>query len=105
MYLALQFLFVMIFFFFFQLKLFIILFTQKKKETKGMSNLAIQSLLSLASNENCGVFGTPSHPDDEGCKLLDSFAILVQITLASTALLTLFYKRSRETPQRPVSVW
>lgn len=45
------------------------------------------------------------NPDDEGCKLLDSFAILVQLTLASTALITLFYKRSRERPQRPVIVW
>lgn len=45
------------------------------------------------------------HPDDEGCKLLDSFAILVQLTLATTALLTLFYKRSRERPQRPYIVW
>jgi hypothetical protein len=45
------------------------------------------------------------NPDDEGCKLLDSFAILVQLTLASSALMTLFYKRSRERPQRPVLVW
>ncbi|KAI8087748.1 vacuolar membrane protein-domain-containing protein [Gilbertella persicaria] len=45
------------------------------------------------------------HPDDEGCKLLDSFAILVQMALVSSALITLFYKRSRERPQRPVLVW
>lgn len=91
-----------------------------------MSTLAIQSLLHMGSAftaELCSntQFGLSSqdplpappppqpphrrHPDDEGCKLLDSFAILVQLTLASTALITLFYKRSRERPQRPVVVW
>lgn len=87
-----------------------------------MSTLSIQSLLYLGSTfttEICNTqFGLSSqdpppppppphrrHPDDEGCKLLDSFAILVQLTLASTALITLFYKRSRERPQRPVIVW
>ncbi|CAO3679614.1 unnamed protein product [Rhizopus microsporus] len=54
------------------------------------------------STQSCQSF---SNEDDEGCKLLDSFAILVQITLASTALITLFYKRSREKPQRPMIVW
>ncbi|KAI8371478.1 vacuolar membrane protein-domain-containing protein [Radiomyces spectabilis] len=44
-------------------------------------------------------------PDDEGCQLLDGFAILIQVLLASTALFTLVYKRSRERPQRPVSIW
>ncbi|KAF7726869.1 hypothetical protein EC973_008376 [Apophysomyces ossiformis] len=43
--------------------------------------------------------------EDEGCKLLDGFAIIVQIALASTALLTLVYKRYRERPQRPVPIW
>ncbi|KAG2234744.1 vacuolar membrane protein-domain-containing protein [Thamnidium elegans] len=84
-----------------------------------MSLLSVQSILQLGnafSNEVCNLYTeepspTPPpphrrpHPDDEGCKLLDSFAILVQLTLASTALLTLFYKRSRERPQRPVIVW
>lgn len=89
-----------------------------------MSTLSIQSILNLGvafTNEVCNIqsFQDPSlpptptpapphhrpHPDDEGCKLLDSFAILVQLALASTALLTLFYKRSRERPQRPVIVW
>jgi hypothetical protein len=45
------------------------------------------------------------HPDDEGCKLLDSFAIIVQLALVSSALITLFYKRYRERPQRPYIVW
>ncbi|KAI9481663.1 MAG: vacuolar membrane protein-domain-containing protein [Benjaminiella poitrasii] len=59
----------------------------------------ISRLLTTTSTIAC------SSEDDEGCKLLDSFAILVQITLASTALFTLFYKRSKERPQRPVIVW
>ncbi|EPB88901.1 hypothetical protein HMPREF1544_04291 [Mucor circinelloides 1006PhL] len=92
-----------------------------------MTTLSIQSLLSmgqaftteaacyLSSNSSNSDGPNPApppqpphhrpHPDDEGCKLLDSFAILVQLTLATTALITLFYKRSRERPQRPVIVW
>lgn len=92
-----------------------------------MTALSIQSLLSMGqaftteaacylnsnSSNNDGPNPAPPpqpphhrpHPDDEGCKLLDSFAILVQLTLATTALITLFYKRSRERPQRPVIVW
>jgi hypothetical protein len=82
-----------------------------------MSSLSIQSLLLfgraafISESSSCSILEDvpPSHrkphPDDEGCKLLDSFAILVQITLATSALVTLFYKRSRERPQRPVPVW
>lgn len=47
----------------------------------------------------------PPGDGDEGCKLLDSFAIVVQVSLATTALLTLVYKRWRERPQRPVPIW
>ncbi|KAI7898686.1 vacuolar membrane protein-domain-containing protein [Cokeromyces recurvatus] len=66
-----------------------------------MTSIFIPPLISI---ENTCLLQTPSN-DDEGCKLLDSFAILVQIGLASTALITLFYKRSRERPQRPMIVW
>ncbi|KAI8068469.1 vacuolar membrane protein-domain-containing protein [Gongronella butleri] len=43
--------------------------------------------------------------DDEGCKLLDGFAIVVQILLASSAFGVLVFKRYRERPQRPVDIW
>ncbi|ORX54085.1 hypothetical protein DM01DRAFT_1335939 [Hesseltinella vesiculosa] len=43
--------------------------------------------------------------DDDGCKLLDGFAIVVQLLLASSAFLVLVYKRYRERPQRPVDIW
>lgn len=46
-----------------------------------------------------------SDGDDEGCKLLDGFAIVVQVSLATTAFLVLLYKRWRERPQRPVPIW
>ncbi|KAK4202249.1 vacuolar membrane protein-domain-containing protein [Triangularia verruculosa] len=39
------------------------------------------------------------------CRLLGSFAILVQLALGGLALLSLVYKRWRERPQRPVKVW
>ncbi|OAQ72185.1 vaculolar membrane protein [Pochonia chlamydosporia 170] len=51
---------------------------------------------------------TPDSPHDspEGeCRLLGSFALLVQAALGALALLALVYKRSRERPQRPVKIW
>ncbi|KAK3943646.1 putative fk506-binding protein 2 precursor [Diplogelasinospora grovesii] len=39
------------------------------------------------------------------CRLLGSFAILVQLALGALALLSLVYKRWRERPQRPVKIW
>ena len=39
------------------------------------------------------------------CRLLGSFAILVQLALGGLALLSLVYKRWRERPQRPVKIW
>ncbi|KAI8974948.1 vacuolar membrane protein-domain-containing protein [Pilobolus umbonatus] len=43
--------------------------------------------------------------EGEGCKLLDSFAIFVQILLACLAFSTLIIKRQREKPQRPLLIW
>lgn len=40
-----------------------------------------------------------------GCQILDGFAILVQLTLAMTALTALGIKRWRERPRRPVNIW
>ncbi|KAI8150172.1 vacuolar membrane protein-domain-containing protein [Fennellomyces sp. T-0311] len=54
------------------------------------------------STTNVGCSGSSG---DEGCKLLDGFAIVVQISLATTALMVLVYKRYRERPQRPVPIW
>ncbi|OAD05238.1 hypothetical protein MUCCIDRAFT_122846, partial [Mucor lusitanicus CBS 277.49] len=39
------------------------------------------------------------------CELLDGFGILIQFLLAFTALITLIYKRAKETPQRPLQIW
>ncbi|KAK3383258.1 vacuolar membrane protein-domain-containing protein [Lasiosphaeria ovina] len=39
------------------------------------------------------------------CRLLGSFAILVQLALGGLALLALVYKRWKERPQRPVKIW
>jgi hypothetical protein len=54
----------------------------------------------------------PGSPTDGGgdgrpteCRLLGSFAILVQLALGALALLSLVYKRWRERPQRPVRIW
>ncbi|OZJ06332.1 hypothetical protein BZG36_00657 [Bifiguratus adelaidae] len=42
---------------------------------------------------------------EAGCKLLDTFAIVIQLCLAAAAFSTLIYKRYRERPQRPVLIW
>ncbi|KAF4594570.1 vaculolar membrane protein [Ophiocordyceps camponoti-floridani] len=39
------------------------------------------------------------------CRLLGSFALLVQAALGALALLSLVYKRWRERPQRPLKIW
>ncbi|CAO3624508.1 unnamed protein product [Cunninghamella echinulata] len=57
------------------------------------------------SDTSCQTLSPTSSPDNQGCKLLDGFAILVQMALASSALGVLFYKRSIERPQRPVQIW
>jgi hypothetical protein len=53
--------------------------------------------------------GSESGPGgDEGsgeCRLLGSFAVLVQLALGGLALLSLVYKRWRERPQRPLKIW
>ncbi|PHH84539.1 hypothetical protein CDD83_1787 [Cordyceps sp. RAO-2017] len=50
--------------------------------------------------------GSPTHEEPQGeCRLLGSFALLVQAALGALALLSLVYKRWRERPQRPVKIW
>ncbi|TPX62657.1 hypothetical protein PhCBS80983_g00320 [Powellomyces hirtus] len=53
---------------------------------------------------------TELRPPTEGnepfkCQLLDSFAIFVQLCMASIALSSLIIKRHRERPQRPFIIW
>ncbi|KAI7870815.1 vacuolar membrane protein-domain-containing protein, partial [Spinellus fusiger] len=43
--------------------------------------------------------------DESGCKLLDAFAIRVQLCLATLGFSTLLFKRYREQPQRPLLIW
>ncbi|KAL2108395.1 hypothetical protein VUR80DRAFT_3897 [Thermomyces stellatus] len=51
--------------------------------------------------------GAPTDEDEYSgeCRLLGSFALLVQLALGGLALLSLVYKRWRERPQRPVKIW
>jgi hypothetical protein len=46
-----------------------------------------------------------AEPPVNECRLIGSFAILVQLALGALALLSLVYKRWRERPQRPVKIW
>ncbi|KAI5797965.1 vacuolar membrane protein-domain-containing protein [Peziza echinospora] len=51
--------------------------------------------------------GSGGGPDDDTnhCELLGPFALFIQALLGALALLSLVWKRSRETPQRPVLIW
>jgi len=73
----------------------------------------------LATPTTSVVTGSKDHGDSDGddddedepkqnpgeCKLLGPFALLVQGALGALALLSLVWKRYRETPRRPVKVW
>ena len=58
--------------------------------------MSIDSLIARAPEDD---------PNQSGCKLLDSFAIVIQVCLATIAFSTLIIKRQRENPQRPVRIW
>lgn len=50
--------------------------------------------------------GPMSGDEPQGeCRLLGSFALLVQAALGALALLSLVFKRWRERPQRPLKIW
>lgn len=49
--------------------------------------------------------GSPGDAKPTECRLLGSFAILVQLALGALALMVLVFKRWRERPQRPVKIW
>ncbi|KAI8576139.1 hypothetical protein K450DRAFT_258196 [Umbelopsis ramanniana AG] len=58
--------------------------------------MSIESLIARAPGDEV---------NQSGCKLLDSFAIVIQVCLATIAFSTLIIKRQRENPQRPVRIW
>jgi hypothetical protein len=77
-----------------------------------LSLLLIRGIVSTPIHQNDKNMNNISFPDDvnddynkESCKLMDGFAIFVQISLCFTALLTLIFKRSKESPQRPYQIW
>ncbi|KAJ9613926.1 hypothetical protein H2200_002062 [Cladophialophora chaetospira] len=91
---------------------------QSSSPSHSLTVMATSFLFSIAtapasvSSTPSTVFPSPSpattKEDDENngeCKLLGSFAILVQAALGALALLSLVYKRWREKPQRPLKVW
>jgi hypothetical protein len=68
---------------------------------------AISSATASTPSSYSSFVAAPSNPHDpEGeCRLLGSFALLVQAALGGLALLSLVYKRWRERPQRPIKIW
>ncbi|CAO3642029.1 unnamed protein product [Cunninghamella blakesleeana] len=43
--------------------------------------------------------------DPGGCQLMDTFAVFIQLCLATIAFSTLLLKRHREKPQRPLPIY
>lgn len=69
---------------------------------------ATTNLLALAAATATDVPSAGGDDDDDytdECRLMGSFALIVQAALGGLALLSLVYKRWRERPQRPVKIW
>lgn len=65
------------------------------------TSIVINASSSITTIDNNG----NKDKDENSCQLMDGFAIFIQLSLCFTALLTLIYKRSKESPQRPVQIW
>lgn len=63
------------------------------------------TILSSASSTAAAAGSIMETDNPTECRLLGSFAILVQLALGGLALLSLVFKRWRERPQRPVKIW
>jgi hypothetical protein len=62
--------------------------------------------ISTALPHNDDAPASPMEKEDDGeCHLLGPFAIFVQAALGLLAILSLVWKRYRETPRRPVKIW
>lgn len=63
----------------------------------------------VATSTAVGAEGGPKEGDDEPeenqCRLFGPFALFIQGGLGAAALLTLVFKRWRETPRRPLKIW
>ncbi|RDA87311.1 hypothetical protein CP532_2655 [Ophiocordyceps camponoti-leonardi (nom. inval.)] len=75
----------------------------------AVASLASSSPSSSSSSSNIMSSTSTTAQSQESqqgeCRLLGSFALLVQAALGALALLSLVYKRWRERPQRPVKIW
>ncbi|KAI0136489.1 FK506-binding protein 2 precursor [Xylariales sp. AK1849] len=68
--------------------------------TSALTAAATTAVVSASDSEEDGSDGGSGE-----CRLLGSFALLVQLALGGLALLVLVYKRWRERPQRPLKIW
>ncbi|KAF9147614.1 hypothetical protein BG015_010719 [Linnemannia schmuckeri] len=66
--------------------------------------MALFTLSSRAVPDDEGSTAPPPQPGGT-CELMSSFAIFVQLLLATIAFSTLIFKRSKERPMRPLKVW
>jgi hypothetical protein len=68
---------------------------------------AVVTSFPLTDSEPAGKGSEKGPKDDDSgeCKLLGPFALLIQSALGILALMSLVYKRWRETPRRPLKVW
>lgn len=60
---------------------------------------------SLSETEGGKDAGDEKDGDSGECELLGPFALIIQGALGGLAILSLVYKRWRETPRRPVLIW
>ncbi|KAK6064950.1 DUF3661 domain-containing protein [Seiridium cupressi] len=74
--------------------------------TTALAAAALTTVMPSTSHAQGGSESGPGGDEGSGeCRLLGSFAVLVQLALGGLALLSLVYKRWRERPQRPLKIW
>ena len=78
-----------------------------KPEAVESAPTATPTFVPIAEDKSPGDSSPKQMEENESgeCRLLGAFALLVQGALGATALLTLVWKRFRETPKRPWKVW
>ncbi|PKS06613.1 hypothetical protein jhhlp_007362 [Lomentospora prolificans] len=72
---------------------------------KILATAAAAALVTATSLPNAGDDDDDDDDYTGECRLMGSFALIVQAALGGLALLSLVYKRWRERPQRPVKIW
>ncbi|KAF7550588.1 hypothetical protein G7Z17_g5623 [Cylindrodendrum hubeiense] len=83
----------------------VVLLLEAPSATLDMAASVIASVIPQATESSPSESIYDDSPGEGDCRLLGSFALIVQAALGGLALMSLVFKRWRERPQRPLKVW